>query len=93
MKKNVFLVDNGIDVELLQKQIKNLPESVIYTLDYDIHKKLEKKRIIHNLAEDVLEKNDFHSYPEMPISEGNVFFLKSKSYLQNRHKMFQKSYV
>ena len=44
------------------------------------------------VVEHFLEKNDFHSFPEMPISEGNVFFLKSKSHLQNRQKMSQKSF-
>ncbi len=81
MKKNVFLVDNGIDVELLQKQIKNLPESVIYTLDYDIHKKLEKKRIIHNLAEDVLEKNDFQKIDQTIIELTQNCFSKYKTSL------------
>ena len=48
-----------------------------------------------DFSEDVehfLEKNDFRPFPEMPISEGNGFFPKSKSHLQNRHKMFQKSF-
>ena len=50
------------------------------------------KSEILEVVEHFLEKNDFHSFPEMPISEGNVFFLKSKSHLQNRQKMSQKSF-
>ena len=51
-----------------------------------------RRKEISEVVEHFLEKNDFHPFPEMPISAGNVFFPKSKSHLQNRRKMFQKSF-
>ena len=32
---NIFLVNNGSDIELLLKEIEKLSEYIIYTLDYD----------------------------------------------------------
>ena len=81
MKKNIFLVDNGIDIALLEKQIKNFPENVIYTLDYDIHKKLERKNISHNLAEDILNKDDFDKIDQIVIELTKNCFSKFKNSL------------
>ena len=81
MKKNIFLVDNGIDIDLLQKEIKNLSENVIYTLDYDIHKKLERKNIPHNLGEDILVEDDFEKIDQTVIGLTENCFLKYKNSL------------
>ena len=49
MKKNIFLVDNGTDLDTLINEIKFFSEYSIFTLDYSIHRKLEKaKRYLIN---------------------------------------------
>ena len=81
MKKNIFLVNNGTDIELLLKEIEKLSEYIIYTLDYDIHKKLEKKNIKHYLGEDILDKNDFEEIDQTVIHLTKDCFSKYKNSL------------
>jgi len=81
MKKNIFLVDSGINLDLLQKEIKNSSENIIYTLDYDIHKKLERKNIRHILGEDILDKNDFQKIDQTVIELTENCFSKYKNSL------------
>ena len=81
MKKNIFLVDSGINIELLLKQTKKLDQYIIYTLDYDTHKKLERKKIKHLLGEDILDKYDFEEIDKTVISLTKSCFSKYRNSL------------
>ncbi len=98
MKKNIFLVDNGINIDSLLNEIKKLEQYTIYTLDYDVHKKLEQKKIEHSLGEDILNENDFEKIDQTVIYlTKNCFSKYNKSLLFNEislpelieHEFFQ----
>ena len=59
MSKVIFLIQNGVDFLNLLNQIKKTPSHIIYSLDYESHKLLEKKKIVHKIGEDVLTSADF----------------------------------
>ena len=54
MGKAIFLIQNGIDFSKLENEIKKTPIHTIYSLDYESHKLLERKKIVHEIGEDVL---------------------------------------
>ena len=59
MSKVIFLIQNGIDFSNLENEIKKTSNHTIYSLDYESHKLLEKKKIAHKIGEDVLTSTDF----------------------------------
>ena len=59
MNKVIFLIQNGIDFSKLENEIKKAPTHTIYSLDYESHKLLEEKKIVHKIGEDVLTSIDF----------------------------------
>ena len=59
MSNVIFLIQNGIDFSKLENEIKKAPAYTIYSLDYESHKLLEKKKIAHKIGEDVLTVTDF----------------------------------
>ena len=59
MNKVIFLIQNGIDFSKLENEIKKAPTHTIYSLDYESHKLLEEKKIVHKIGEDVLTPTDF----------------------------------
>ena len=67
MKKNIFLVDDGTDIDTLRNAIQNVTAPIIFTLDYNSHKKLERKNIDHLLGDDVLSKEDFEKIDDLVI--------------------------
>ena len=68
MKKNIIIVDNGTNISKLENEIEKFSEIIIYTLDYDIHKQLEKKKIPHRLGEEVLTEDDFKKIDSLSIN-------------------------
>jgi len=59
MSNVIFLIQNGIDFSKLENEIKKASSYTIYSLDYESHKLLEKKKIAHKIGEDVLTVIDF----------------------------------
>ena len=59
MSKVIFLIQNGMDFSNLENEIKKASTHTIYSLDYESHKLLEKKKIAHKIGEDVLTPTDF----------------------------------
>ena len=55
----IFLVQNGTDFSKLENTIKKFPVHTVYSLDYESHKLLERKKITHKIGEDVLTSADF----------------------------------
>ena len=58
-KQVIFLVQNGTDFSKLENTIKKFPVHTVYSLDYESHKLLERKKIAHKIGEDVLTSADF----------------------------------
>ena len=81
MKKNIIIVDNGTNINKLEDEIKKKSETIIYTLDYDIHKQLEKKGIPHKLGEEVLTEDDFKKIDSLSINVIENCFQKYTSTL------------
>jgi len=59
MKKPIFLIENGADVYELKSKITEFPNSLVFTLDYEIHLLLQKHCISHELGENILTEDDF----------------------------------
>ncbi len=59
MNKVIFLVQNGTDFSKLENEMKKSPDHTIYSIDYESHKFLEKKKIVHVIGEDILSSADF----------------------------------
>ena len=59
MSNVIFLIQDGIDFSKLENEIKRAHAYTIYSLDYESHKLLEKKKIAHKIGEDVLTPTDF----------------------------------
>ena len=59
MKKSLFLIDHGANINELKSKILEFPNSLVFTLDYEIHLLLEKHGILHKLGEDILTEDDF----------------------------------
>ena len=55
----IFLVQNGTDFSKLENTIKKFSVYTVYSLDYESHKLLERKKITHKIGEDVLTPTDF----------------------------------
>ncbi len=55
----IFLVQNGTDFSKLENTIKKFSVYTVYSLDYESHKLLERKKITHKIGEDVLTSADF----------------------------------
>lgn len=98
MEKNIFLVDVGVDLSLLKTKIHEFPDSIIFTLDYEIHKILEKNHILHEIGENILTKEDFDEIDSCVIDltdhcfENNVKELTIKNvFLPEliKHELFQ----
>ena len=82
MKKNIIIVDNGVNINELEKEIKKKSHIMIYTLDYDIHKILEKRKISHSLAEEVLTNEDFEKIDLLSIDVIKNCFEKYRNSLK-----------
>ena len=75
MNKVIFLVQNGTDFSKLENQIEKSPVHTIYSLDYESHKLLEEKKIVHKIGEDVLTPTDFDKIDSHSINcVKNCFF-------------------
>ena len=81
MKKNIFLVDDGTDIDTLRNAIQNVTTPTIFALDYNSHKKLERKNIDHLLGDDVLSKEDFEKIDDLVISLTKNCFSKYENSL------------
>ena len=53
MKKYIFLVENGANINKLESKLQEYPGSIVFTLDYEIHKLPEKHQIPHKLGENI----------------------------------------
>ena len=81
MKKPIFLIDNGADIDELKSKITEFPNSLVFTLDYEIHLLLQKHGISHNLGEDILTKDDFNKIDTNSINLTENCFKKFKDEL------------
>ena len=54
----IFLVQNGTDFSKLENTIKKFSVYTVYSLDYETHKLLERKKITNKNGEDVLTPTD-----------------------------------
>ena len=68
MNKFIFLVDVGANIDELKSTIAKFPNSIIFTLDYEIHLLLQKHGISHELGEDILSINDFNKIDKSSIN-------------------------
>ena len=64
----IFLVQNGTNFSKLEDTIKKFPVYIIYSLDYESHKFLERKKIKHEIGEDVLTPIDFNKIDSSSIN-------------------------
>ena len=64
----IFLVQNGTDFSKLENTIKKFPVHTVYSLDYESHKLLERKKITHKIGENVLTSADFDAIDLSSIS-------------------------
>ena len=81
MSKVIFLIQNGVDFLNLLNQIKKTPSHIIYSLDYESHKLLEKKKIVHKIGEDVLTSADFDKIDSNTINCMKNYFNSHKEIL------------
>jgi len=81
MKKPIFLIDNGADIDELKSKITEFPNSLVFTLDYEIHLLLQKHGISHELGEDILTKDDFNKIDTNSINLTENCFKKFKNEL------------
>ena len=81
MKKPIFLIDNGADIDELKSKITEFPNSLVFTLDYEIHLLLQKHGISHELGEDILTKDDFNKIDTNSINLTENCFKKFKDEL------------
>ena len=81
MSKVIFLIQNGVDFLNLLNQIKKTPSHIIYSLDYESHKLLEKKKIVHKIGEDVLTPADFDKIDSNTINCMKNYFNSHKEIL------------
>ena len=81
MKKPIFLIDNGADIDELKLKITEFPNSLVFTLDYEIHLLLQKHGISHELGEDILTKDDFNKIDTNSINLTENCFKKFKAEL------------
>lgn len=81
MSRSVFLISSGVDINLLKSKISENPDSTIFTLDYEVHKLLERNCISHELAEDILNDNDLKLIDSIVIQTTNNFLKIFKSEL------------
>ena len=98
MKKPIFLVDKGVDIDELKSKITEFPNSLVFTLDYEIHLLLQKHGISHELGEDILNVNDFNKIDQSSINltENCFKFFKNELTIKNiflpeliEHELFQ----
>ena len=98
MNKPIFLVDAGTNIDKLQSTVNKFPNSLIFTLDYEIHLQLQKYNIPHELGENILTKDDFNKIDTYSINlTENCFKLfKNELTIQNiflpeliEHELFQ----
>ena len=64
----IFLVQNGTNFPKLENTIKKFPVHTIYSLDYESHKLLERKKIKHKIGEDILTSTDFNKIDSSSIN-------------------------
>ena len=81
MKKPIFLIDNGADIDELKSKITEFPNSLVFTLDYEIHLLLQKHDISHELGENILTKDDFNKIDTNSINLTENCFKKFKDEL------------
>ena len=81
MSEKIFLVDSGTDISKLEQKIQEFPQNVIYALSYEIHKVLEKEKISHKLADDILISDDFKKIDSFSINFTKNCFDKYKKLL------------
>jgi hypothetical protein len=81
MKKPIFLIDNGVNIDELKSKIREFPNSLVFTLDYEIHLLLQKHDISHELGENILTKDDFNKIDTNSINLTENCFKKFKDEL------------
>jgi len=81
MKKPIFLIDNGANIDELKSKITEFPNSLVFTLDYEIHLLLQKHDISHELGENILTKDDFNKIDTNSINLTENCFKKFKDEL------------
>ncbi|MBT3407152.1 hypothetical protein HN415_00555, partial [Candidatus Woesearchaeota archaeon] len=81
MNKPIFLVDAGTNIDKLQSTVNKFPNSLIFTLDYEIHLQLQKYNIPHELGENILTKDDFNKIDTYSINLTENCFKKFKDEL------------
>ena len=81
MKKPIFLIDNGANIDELKSKITEFPNSLVFTLDYEIHLLLQKHDISHELGENILTKDDFNKIDTTSINLTENCFKKFKDEL------------
>ena len=64
----IFLVQNGTDFSKLENTIKDFPVNTIYSLDYESHKLLQRRKIEHKIAEEILTPTDYDKIDSAAIN-------------------------
>jgi hypothetical protein len=64
----IFLVQKGTDFSKLENTIKKFLVHTVYSLDYESHKLLERKKITHKIGEDVLTSADLDKIDSCSIN-------------------------
>ncbi len=77
----IFFVDKGTDISKFQEEYQKQDNSTIFTLDYEMHKVLQKKGIEHNIGEEILDENDFKKIDTFTIDYTEKLFYNFKKYL------------
>jgi len=68
MEKIIFLLQKESDLTKFHEEFKKFPLSKIFTLDYESHFYLETKKIDHEIAENLLSKNDLEKIDKLSIN-------------------------
>ncbi len=68
MEKIIFLLQKESDLTKFHEEFKKFPSSKIFTLDYESHFYLETNKIDHEIAENLLSKNDLEKIDKLSIN-------------------------
>ncbi len=58
MVSKLLLISNVTDFDVIPKSILCEPDTKIFSFDIDVHKKLNSKKLSHELADNILDKNE-----------------------------------
>ena len=68
MEKIIFLLQKESDLKKFHEEFKKFPSSKIFTLDYESHFYLEINKINHEIAENLLSKNDLEKIDKLSLN-------------------------